>query len=318
MYTVLVTAPTFAPCGVKLLEDGNCKVLYAKTEQEIIRILAGEKVDAIISRTLRLTQAAIEACPSLRVISKHGAGYDNVDVSAATRLNIPVFYTPGANAQSVAELVFGLMIAVARSVIVHDQTLRKGAWDRAGAGQQLSGRTLGVVGLGNVGRKVAGIGAAFGMRVIGYDPYIQNAPCETVFNLEALLPQAQILTLHCPLTSETRGMIGVKELAALPKNAIVVNTARGGIVDETALAAAIEAGKVLGAGFDVFAEEPMTAGHPFHMLAQTVMTPHIGGSTRESLDAVAMHSVKNVLDFLYKRPFDRSHCVNPSTLSAER
>jgi D-3-phosphoglycerate dehydrogenase len=318
MFTVLVTAPSFASCGIKLLEQGNCWVLYANTEGEIARILASEKVDAVISRTFPLKEAAIAACPSLRVISKHGAGYDNVDVAAATQRNIPVFYTPGSNAQSVAELVFGLAVAVARTVLQHDRALRSGEWVRAGAGLQLSGRTLGVVGLGNIGGKVARLGAAFGMRVIGYDPYLRKPPCETVASLGALLSQAQVLTLHCPLSDETRGMIGSAELALLPDDAIVINTARGGVVDEKALASAIVSRKVFGAGFDVFAAEPMPAGHPFHAIPYVVMTPHVGGSTRESLDAVARQSVRNVLGFLNGQAQDPALCVNPGVLRRAR
>jgi len=315
MFTVLITAPAFAARGVAMLERAGCRILYAKSEEEIALTLAGERVDGVISRTLPLSGAAMAACPTLKVISKHGAGYDNVDVAGATQLNIPVFYTPGANAQSVAELVFGLAVAVMRSVTIHDRSLRSGEWNRAGAGLQLSGRCLGVVGLGNVGRKVARLGAAFGMRVIGYDPYIADAPCEMMGGLDALLPQAQVLTLHVPLTSETRGMIGEKELAVLPADAVVINTARGGVVNEAATAAAIRSRKIYGAGFDVFGAEPMGAGHAFHALPNAVMTPHVGGSTRESLDAVATQCVENVLTYLNQQPFDSTLCVNPQILS---
>jgi D-3-phosphoglycerate dehydrogenase len=318
MFTVLVTAPAFAARGVEMLEQGGCRILYAKSEEEIARILATEPVDGIISRTLPLSGAAMGACATLRVVSKHGAGYDNVDVAAATRLKIPVFYTPGANAQSVAELVFGLMIAVARSVTNHDRALRGGEWNRAGAGLQLSGRSLGVVGLGNVGRKVAKLGAAFGMMVTGHDPYIPDAPCAMSASLEALLAGAQVLTLHVPLTDETRGMIGARELAMLPSSAIVINTARGGVVDEAALAKAIQSGKVYGAGFDVFEAEPMRSGHVFHPLSRTVITPHVGGSTVASLDAVAIQCVENVLTYLNRQLFDSSLCVNPDVLGVRR
>ena len=318
MFTVLVTGAAFAARGAELLEQSNCRIVYAKSEDETSRILASEPVDAVISRTLPLRDAAMAACPTLKVISKHGAGYDNIDIVAATRLKIPVFYTPGANAQSVAELVFCLAVAVARSVTVHDRLLRAGEWHRAGAGLQLSGRSLGVVGLGNVGRKVARLGAAYGMRVIGFDPYIHDSPCEMADSLDALLAAAQVLTLHVPLTSETRGMIGMRELELLPKDAIVINTARGGVVDEAALGAAIASGKVYGAGFDVFEAEPMPSAHAFHALPHTVMTPHIGGSTAESLNAVAIQCVTNVLTYLNRQLFDSTLCVNPEVLATRR
>jgi D-3-phosphoglycerate dehydrogenase len=316
MFTVLITAPTFAALGVELLVQGGCRILYAKNEEEIAHYLADEQVDAVISRTLPLRGSAIASCPTLKVISKHGAGYDNVDVAAATRSKIPVFYTPGANAQSVAELVFGLTIVVARSVTGHDRSLRTGEWNRAGAGLELSGRGLGIVGVGNVGRRVARLGAAFGMRVIGYDPYIPDAPCAMAASLDALLQMSQVLTLHVPLTAETHCMIGMKELGLLPRDAIVINTARGGVVDERALASALKSRAIYGAGFDVFESEPMPAAHPFQSLPNVVMTPHIGGSTRESLDAVAIQCVENVLTYLNRQIFNSALCVNPVVLAA--
>jgi D-3-phosphoglycerate dehydrogenase len=256
----------------------------------------------------------IRSCPGLKVISKHGAGYNNVDVEAATELGIPVFYTPGANAQSVAELTIGLAIAVARSIPFHDRTLRSGGWSRSQMGLQLSGRTLGVVGLGNIGQKVARLGAALGMRVLAYDPKGKAMPYERANSLAELLPQSQILTLHCPLNDETRGMIGAAQLARLPKNAIVLNTARGGIVDEAALAEAVKSGTIFGAALDDFMREPIPQDHPFNALTRVVMTPHIGASTQEALDIVSVMSAENALTLLRREPFDQQLCVNPSVL----
>jgi D-3-phosphoglycerate dehydrogenase len=155
------------------------------------------------------------------------------------------------------------------------------------------------------------------MKVIGLDPYVKNIPAgvEMVSSLAELLPRADVLALHCPLTKETKGMIGAKELAALPKSAIVLNTARGGIVDERALAAAIEARKIFGAGIDDFEAEPIAADHPFNKLSHVVMTPHVGASTQEALDTVSVMSVDNAMNFLNHAPFDLKLCVNPSTLN---
>jgi D-3-phosphoglycerate dehydrogenase / 2-oxoglutarate reductase len=315
MYNFLITASSFAAPGLAILKDAGCNVLYAATEAELADRLANESIDAVISRTINLGRDAIRSAKNLKVISKHGAGYNNVDVAAATERHIPVFYTPGANSQSVAELTIGLAIAVARSIPLHDRTLRNGGWSRSEKGLQLSGRVLGVVGLGNIGQKVAELGTAFGMRVVGFDPKAESMPCEMVDSLSSLLRQAQILTLHCPLNSETKGMIGAAELDLLPANAIVINTARAAIINEVALADAVRSGKIFGAGLDDFSIEPIPASHIFNELPRIIMTPHVGASTQEALDIVSIMSVENALAFLRKEPFDKRFCVNSSVLN---
>jgi D-3-phosphoglycerate dehydrogenase / 2-oxoglutarate reductase len=314
MYTFLITASSFAAPGVAMLQAAGCRILYVKDEAELGTVMASENIDAVISRTMSLNASAIQSCASLKVISKHGAGYNNIDVAAATARHIPVFFTPGANAQSVAELAIGLIIAVARTIPLHDRTLRAGGWSRSEMGLQLSGRTIGVIGLGNIGQKVARLAEAFGMHVLGYDPRVKNISCEMAKSLPELLGRAQILSVNCPLNDETRGLIGAAELAQLPRNAIVVNTARGGVVVETALAEAVASGHVFGAGLDDFEAEPIAAAHPFNKSPRIVMTPHVGASTREALDTVSLMSVDNALAFLDKRPFDKKLCVNPSVL----
>ncbi len=314
MYTFLVTAPSFAAPGTAKLRDAGCRILYAEDEDDLGGLMAGQSIDAVISRTMKLSAKMIRSCASLKVISKHGAGYNNIDVEAATQRRIPVFFTPGANSQSVAELTIGLAIAVARSIPLHDRVLRSGGWSRSQTGLQLQGRTIGVIGLGNIGQKVARLAASFGMRVLGFDPKNDGLSCEMVRSLAELLPRAQILSIHCPLNEETKGLIGAEELALLPRNAIVLNTARGGIVDEAALADAIASGHVFGAGMDDFESEPIAADHPFNALPSVVMTPHIGASTREALDNVSLMSVENAMAFLTKQPFDRRLCVNPAVL----
>ncbi|MES2292537.1 MAG: hydroxyacid dehydrogenase [Pseudomonadota bacterium] len=314
MYTFLITASSFATPGVARLQAAGCRILYVRDETELGAVMASENIDAVISRTMLLNANAIQSCASLKVISKHGAGYNNIDVAAATARHIPVFFTPGANAQSVAELAIGLIIAVARTIPLHDRTLRAGGWSRSEMGLQLSGRTIGVIGLGNIGQKVARLAEAFGMHVLGYDPRVKNISCEMAKSLPELLGRAQILSVNCPLNDETRGLIGAAELAQLPRNAIVVNTARGGVVVETALAEAVASGHVFGAGLDDFEAEPIAADHPFNKSPRIVMTPHVGASTREALDTVSLMSVDNALAFLDKRHFDKNLCVNPSVL----
>ena len=196
--------PVLCAGGFSKLEAARCDVLYVRDEAELSHAMASKPIDAVISRTMQLSGEAIGSCRTLKVISKHGAGYNNIDISAATARRIPVFYTPGANAQSVAELTLGLALAVARNIPLHDHALRNGGWNRQEIGLQLSGRTMGIVGLGNIGDKVARLATAFGMRVVGYDPKAKAMACERVDTLHALLSEAQVLSIHCPLTIETR------------------------------------------------------------------------------------------------------------------
>jgi D-3-phosphoglycerate dehydrogenase len=216
----------------------------------------------------------------------------------------------------VAELTIGLMIAVARAIPTHDANLRGARWIKGPLGMQLAGRTLGIVGLGAVGRRVARAAAGLGLTVMAYDPYINTVVdgVERVAVLDDLLARAEVLTLHCPLTDETQGMIGAAELAALPKGAIVLNAARGPVIDEDALAAALRAGHLFGAGLDTFREEPPAADCPLLSLPNVVLTPHIGAHTGYATEAVSAVAAENLLRVLDGKPVDPVFCVNPETL----
>jgi D-3-phosphoglycerate dehydrogenase len=313
---VLVTAPALDPAGAERLTAAGCRTLYLEGgKAELDRLMASEPVDAVISRTLPLDGAAIAACPTLKVISKHGAGVNNIDVDAATRRGLPVFYSAG-NAQAVAELAIGMAIALARDLVLHDRSLHAGGWTRNQIGIELSGRTLGIVGLGKIGSKVAAIGAALGMKVIVYDPHVRARGYESVSSLADFLKRADVLSLHCPLNPTSQGMLGAAELALLPPGAILLNTARGEVVDEAALIDALTSGRLRGAGLDSFSEEPLPAGHPFLSLSNVLLTPHVGGSTHEALAAVAAGAAEHALDWLEGRPIDPSFCVNPSVLNS--
>ena len=224
-----------------------------KTAEDVSRILATEPVDAIISRTRPLTAEMIESCPTLKVISRHGIGYDIVNLSAATKRGIPVLVTPATNGQSVAELAIGLMFAAARGISSHDRLIREGKWDRAGQGLQLGGRRLGLVGLGGIGRHVAHIAIACGMKVSACDPMVTSESVDSVTMIESLpdlVANSDVLSLHCPLTPQSRHLIHAQMIAMLPKGALVINTARGGLIDEEALAAALTSGPLRGPGLD--------------------------------------------------------------------
>lgn len=321
-HTILVTAPKLAGAGLDLLAAQNCRVLFVPQGQgpgDIERILTQEPVDAVISRTLDLTAKAIAGCPTLKVISKHGVGVSNIDVAAATARGIPVYVTPGANAQSVTEMTLALMFAAARRVSWMDHEIRAGRWSRAQDGLELSGRTLGLVGFGQVARRVSLACQAIGMDVLVYDPLLAQDSdlqgAERVESLEQLLPRSQVLSLHVPLTEKTRGFIGAGQLALLPRDALLINTARGEVVNEPALIQALRERHLYAAGLDTMAIEPLPADSELLSLDNVVLTPHVGGSTPAALAAMAVGAARNVLGYLNGAPVAPSACVNPLVLS---
>jgi D-3-phosphoglycerate dehydrogenase / 2-oxoglutarate reductase len=324
-YRILVTAPRLAAAGQRALADAQCEVIYiadAQDAAEVERVLTTQPVDAVISRTVELSAAAIKGCPTLKVICKHGVGVTNIDVDAASRAGIPVFTTPGTNTVSVAELTIALMLSAARKVNFFDSELRAGRWTRTGDGIQLHGRRLGLVGYGQIGRNVAKIAHALGMRVHVFDPALRADGVESYVTLERspqeLYARADVLSLHCPVNAHTRRMIDAHAIAALPDRAIVINTARGELIDEAALVAALQSGKLAAAGLDTFAHEPLGGEDRLLSLPNVVLTPHVGGSTPDALDAVATSAVATCLRYLRGDAVDSQSCVNPHVLLSDK
>ena len=243
---------------------------------------------------------------TLRAIARAGVGVDNIDVAAATRLGVVVMNTPGGNTVSAAEHTVALMLALSRQIPAADATMRRGGWDRAKfVGTQVTGKTLGVVGLGRIGQEVARRAAGLGMTVLGFDPFVTSARAaelgiNAAASLDALLPDVDYLSVHVPLTPETRSLVGAAELGRMKKTARVLNVARGGIIDEHALAAALTAGTIAGAAIDVFETEPPAADHPLRAAPNCVVTPHLGASTVEAQENVALEAAELVRDFLQK------------------
>lgn len=300
-----------------MLDREGCRSLFlegAGDAAEVEAIMAREKIDAVISRTVALSEHAIAACPGLKVVSKHGVGVSNIDVAACSARGIPVFVTPGANAQSVAELTLGLMLAAARGIAHMDGEIRAERWTRLQNGVELKGKTLGLVGFGQIGRLVAKFCQALGMRVSVYDPYAgadaQQDGVERVDDLDTLLRRSNVLSLHIPLTPATRALIGVPELAKLPAGAIVINTARGEVVDEAALVEALESGRLGAAGLDTTVDEPLGLDSPLRRMSNVVLTPHVGGSTDAALAAMATAAARNVLDYLRHKALPEDRVVN--------
>lgn len=261
---------------------------------------------AIVRSAPKVTADVLDDPGKLRAIARAGVGVDNIDVPAATRKGIVVMNTPGGNTVSAAEHTIALMLALARRVPQADAVMKAGGWDRNKfVGTQLTGKTLGVVGLGRIGREVARRAIGLEMRVLAYDPFVTPDKAAELGitaapGVAALLPEVDFLTIHVPLTDETKSLIGAAELATMRKSARVLNVARGGVIDELALADALAAGTIAGAGIDVFAAEPPPADHPLLKAPNVVLTPHLGASTVEAQENVAVEAAQLVADFLLK------------------
>lgn len=261
--------------------------------------------DAFIGRSAtKLPAELLRAAKRLRVIGRAGVGTDNIDLAEATALGIAVINAPSGNTISVAELFFGSLLSFVRHLPRAFNSMRDGRWDRSDLlGTEISGRTIGIVGLGRIGGEVAIRAHAFGLRVIAYDPYVQRERfellrAERAETLEDLLPRVNIVTVHTPLTDETRGMIDAAALALLPGGAIVANFARGGIIEEAGLLAALDSGKLQGVLLDVYSKEPLAPDHPLRKNEKVLLTPHLGASTAEGQRNVAVDVCAAVRDAL--------------------
>jgi len=257
----------------------------------------------VVRGATKVTADLIRACPDLRVVVRAGSGLDNVDRVAAEERGVRVFNTPNANSVSVAELVFGLLLALERHIVPAASDLRRGVWEKSKyQGRELSGRTLGILGFGRIGREVATRARAFDLSVISHDPrhgttsegfgWVREVQRDDVFR------NADLITLHLPLIEGTRDSIGAREFALMKRDAIVVNCARGGVVNETALHAALADGTIRAAASDVFATEPPPAGHPLLALPNFLPLPHLGASTAEAQRRAGTDAAQIVIDAL--------------------
>ena len=299
--TFLVTGSDLASAALALLQDYN--VVYAgktPTEDDIVALCKAHDPVAIIVRYSKVGAAAMDGAPSLKVVSKHGSGTDTIDKTAATARGIQVVAAVGANAAAVAEQAMALLLACAKSVVTLNARMHQGHWDKATHKSiELEGRTVGVVGLGAIGLRFARMADAMGMRVLGFDPYAKNLPAYIAHtDLDTVWRASDAVSLHCPLTPENAKLLNAQTLAACKKGVIIVNTARGGLIDEMALLDAVRSGQVASAGLDSFAVEPMTAPHPFHGEARITLSPHIGGVTADAYEKMGVAAAQNALAVL--------------------
>jgi len=313
-YRVLIATRTFGSTSQKpweILTEAGCKLIRADMTQDIneewlIKHLKG--VDGAIIGNVPMSAYVLENASSLKVVSMHGVGVDHVDLEAASRLGVVIANCPGTNDQAVADLALGLMIAVARNIpnVVHE--LRDGVWGRH-TGSELWNKTLGLIGFGRIGRGVANRGLGFEMKVLVFDPFIKveqvDLPGSTLTSFEEVLKEADFLSLHAPLNGTTRNMIGEEQLATMKPSAYLINTARGGLVDEQALAKALSKGQIAGAALDVFVQEPPT-NNKLLQLDNVVVTPHTGAHTKEAIERMGIMAAQNVVQTLLgKQPIHR-------------
>ncbi len=319
MVRVLVADP-IARDGVEVLRNGaDVDIKTGLTPQELAVIIGD--YDALVVRSeTKVTEEVLAAGVKLQVVARAGVGIDNVDVAAATARGVLVVNSPHGNTTAAAELTVALMLALARRIPQADAALRSGRWDRKRfVGTEVYGKTLGIIGLGKIGAEVAKRARAMGMEVLAYDPFAAQAMAAQagvqLRDLPSILSDSDFISLHTPLTDQTRGMIGAPEIAKMRDGVRIINCARGGLIDEVALAEAIQGGKVAGAALDVYAAEPVDPANPLLALDENVVTPHLGASTAEAQVAVSVDVALQVLDVLEGRP---ARCpVNMPHLTAE-
>jgi D-3-phosphoglycerate dehydrogenase len=321
VFRVLSTSPTFGyyvsepseyleshGCTVELIPQGK-----RISEEELIRS-TGE-YDAIIVGIEKITKSVIEASKKLKILTKHGAGVDNIDVEAASRRRIVVTSAPGTNSEAVADLTIGLFLALARSIPFADRSVKEGGWPRM-VGVQINGKVLGIIGLGQIGKRVAKRALGFDMRILAYDVFKDEAFARkggiTYVSLNEVLAESDFLSIHVPINPSTRGLIGERELNLIKKEAFLVNISRGDIIDEEALCRFLKEGRIRGAALDVFTQEPPT-GSPLLALDNVILTPHMGAYTFEALRETGMVCVRGIVDVLEGR--EPQFIVNPEVLN---
>ncbi|MCC5831317.1 MAG: phosphoglycerate dehydrogenase [Phycisphaeraceae bacterium] len=302
----ILAADKLAAEGLEFIrQQSDCQLINKPglSEDELAGIV-GEHDGMVVRSAVQVTAKVLAKPGRLRVIARAGVGVDNIDLDAATAAGILVMNSAEASTISTAEHAFTLMMALARHVGPAYRTMAEGKWDRSAyTGTQLHGKTLGIVGLGRIGRTVAERALAFGMSVVGFDPFINaesimDGSVKMFSSFDEMLPHADIVTFHVPLNDETRNMLSGEQFARCRKGLLVVNAARGGVVDEEAIIPAIESGQCGGAALDVFSEEPPPADSPLRTHPRILCTPHLGASTREGQKAVSIAAVEQLLEYL--------------------
>jgi len=316
---VLVSDPIAAE-GIAILEGAaDVDVRTGLSKEELVAIIGDYDALAVRSET-KVTAEILDAAKNLKIIGRAGVGVDNIDVARATELGILVVNSPEGNTIAASELTVAMLLALARNIVPADAALRNGEWKRSKyVGVEVYNKTLGVVGLGKIGREVTRRLQAFGMQVLAFDPYVSEEIGKqlgvTLVDLETIYKNADYITLHIPKTKDTAGMIGAAELARMKQGVRIVNVARGGLIDEAALASALKSGHVGGAAIDVYSTEPVASDNPLLGLPNVIHTPHLGASTEEAQINVAIDIAEQIVDVLGGKPARAA--VNMPSVSPE-
>lgn len=301
----VLVSDKLAPEAVKVFEGDSGFSVDVKTglSPEAQREIIGDYEALIVRSATKVDRAFVEAAKKLRIVVRAGIGVDNVDVNACTEAGILVENTPRGNAVSAAEHAIALLFALARKIPQADATTKSGKWEKSKfMGVELGGKTLGVVGTGNIGAIVCNRARGLGMQVVAFDPALTEERAHELLvekvTLDELLARADAVSLHVPLLPATRGLIGKEALAKMKKGALLVNASRGGVVDEQAVVAALDAGQLWGAAFDVFETEPIGKDHPFLGRDDVILTPHLGASTEDAQVRVGIEAAEQVIAYL--------------------
>jgi D-3-phosphoglycerate dehydrogenase len=297
----IILSQRLRDCGMARLE-GRAEYMIADSTDAGEYVEELQKADGLLIRLSRIGREEILACPNLKVIGRHGVGYDTVDVKAATEAGIPVVITPGANARSVAEHTVALMLALIKDLMNSHQEMMAGNWEirQSFRSYEFEGTLVGFVGFGNIGREAARMCAALGFRVAAYDPFLKAEQIQELGyipyeNLDEMLAEADVLSIHVPYSEETKDMIGRRELSLMKNRAILINCARGGIVNERDLAEALREGVIGGAGLDVFEGEIPAADSPLRTAPNLICTPHMAAQTEKAVDAICRMMIEGCL-----------------------
>ncbi|MEN6521233.1 MAG: phosphoglycerate dehydrogenase [Armatimonadota bacterium] len=316
----ILVADKISAEGINILKrTAQVDIRTALTKDELLASI-GEYDALVVRSATQVTSDVIAAAKKLRIIGRAGVGVDSIDVPAATKQGIVVVNSPEGNMIAAAELTMAHLLALSRNIPAADQSVKRGEWERNRyIGVEVYNKILGVLGLGKIGREVAKRALAFGMRVIGYDPFL---PAEAVkklgvqlVDMEQLLRESDYITLHLPKNKETEGLIGSAEIRAMKDGVRIINVARGGIIDEAALTGALKDGKVAGAALDVYSSEPVSPDNPLLDMANTITTPHLGASTKEAQNRVAVDVAEQIIDYLRGKPVRAA--VNMPVISPE-
>src|SRR5450432_1107200 len=303
----IVVCDPISPKGIALLQqrpEFNVVVLPKKLPEAELLPLVADAVALVVRSETKVTKNVIAAAKQLRVVGRAGVGVDNVDIEAATQHGTVVMNTPGGNTVTTAELSFAMLLSLARKVPQAAATMIAGKWDRKlFQGVELAGKTLGVLGMGRIGTEVARRAIAFGMRVVAYDPYLTEdraraIGAEFAESLDNVYREADFITVHMPVTKETKEMLNAAAFSKMKPGVKIVNCARGEIISETDLIAALESNKVAGAALDVFAVEPLPADHPYRKQANLILTPHLGASTEEAQEKCGIEVAEVIAGYL--------------------